>query len=62
MILLLVPLIIAVLVVLILSFVYKGKVKTDKGFAFNYFGLSYRRKFIRTITTLPINTFALFVI
>lgn len=33
---------------------YRNKPKVDKGFKFAYFGLSYRRKFWRTIQSIPI--------
>ena len=33
---------------------YRHKPKVDQGFKFTYFGLSYRRKFWRTIYTLPL--------
>ena len=33
---------------------YRHKPKVDQGVKFNYFGLSYRRKFWRTIYTLPL--------
>jgi len=49
-----IPIIIALIVVIILSIIFKGTSKVDKGFEFNYFKLSYRRKLIRTLTTLPI--------
>jgi len=34
----------------------------DKGFKFNYFGLSYRRKMIRTFINLPIFALLLFAV
>lgn len=49
-----IPIIIALLFSIILSIVFKGKDKVDRGFAFNYYRLSYRRKFLRSLTTLPI--------
>lgn len=36
------------------SFLYRKKKKKDKGFAFVYYSLSYRRKVIRTLGTLPV--------
>lgn len=54
-----IPVIIAFLVVIIFSVIFKGKNKVDKGFKINYFKLSYRRKMIRTLTSLPIVIFAL---
>jgi lipopolysaccharide export LptBFGC system permease protein LptF len=32
--------------------------KTDKGFELNYYNLSYRRKFIRTLWCIPLAIFA----
>ncbi len=32
---------------------YRNKPKVDKGFKFAYFGLSYRRKFLRTFYSIP---------
>lgn len=48
------PIITTLIVTFIFSILYKNKVKVDHGFAFNYFGLSYRRKMIRTLYTFPI--------
>ncbi|MEG0440283.1 MAG: ATPase [Solibacillus sp.] len=53
------PIIAAFIVTFIFSKIYKNKVKVDHGFAFNYFGLSYRRKMIRTLYTFPISIAAL---
>ena len=39
----------------------KGKDKVDKGFKVNYYQLSYRRKMIRTLISLPILILILFV-
>ena len=36
------------------SLLYKNKEKKDKGFAFVYYGLSYRRKMIRMLWMLSI--------
>lgn len=55
------PVIIALLVVFILSVISKKKDKVDKGFKFNYFRLSYRRKMIRTLIILPIIVLLFFV-
>ena len=33
---------------------YRKKPKVDKGFKFNYYALSYRRKFWRTVYSIPI--------
>ncbi|WP_377890137.1 hypothetical protein [Alkalihalobacillus sp. R86527] len=41
---------------LIIAKRYKGKEKKGKGFAFNYYKLSYRRKFIRTLWIAPFAT------
>lgn len=38
----------------ILSLIYKNKEKVDKGFTFAYAKLSYRRKMIRTLWSLPL--------
>ncbi|MFP3727744.1 ATPase [Priestia filamentosa] len=48
------PIFVSLVVVIILSFVFKGKNKVDKGFKLNYFRLSYRRKMIRTLKGLPV--------
>ncbi|TFJ93161.1 ATPase [Lentibacillus salicampi] len=53
---------IAVIVVVTLSIVFKGTAKVDKGFKLNYFKLSYRRKMIRTLTSLPVVILALIVV
>lgn len=34
----------------------------DKGFVLSYFKLSYRRKFIRTLWTIPVLIFTLFLL
>lgn len=46
---------------LTLSFIFRKKEKTDKGFVMLYYKLSYRRKFIRDIWTLPIAFLILFI-
>jgi hypothetical protein len=46
--------VIVLIVTGILSLFSKEKGKLDKGFTFNYFKLSYRRKMIRTFWMLPI--------
>lgn len=48
-----IPVIVVLLVVVILSITSKERDKVDKGFKFNYFSLSYRRKMIRTLISLP---------
>lgn len=40
--------------VIIFSLIFKNKTKIDKGFKMNYFGLSYRRKMIRTLLSFPL--------
>lgn len=57
-----IPVSIALLVTIILTIVFKGSDKVDKGFKINYFKLSYRRKMIRTLTSLPILILATIVI
>lgn len=47
---------------LLLSLYYRKKPKVDKGFKFAYYGLSYRRKFLRTIYSLPLCIFPLAII
>ncbi|MGX2962083.1 hypothetical protein JNUCC23_23055 (plasmid) [Peribacillus sp. JNUCC 23] len=49
-----VSIVIGLIVTLILSFVFKNASKVDRGVEFNYFKLSYRRKMIRTLASLPI--------
>lgn len=39
---------------LILALLYKNKEKKDKGLVFSYYKLSYRRKMIRTLWSIPI--------
>lgn len=56
-----IPVIITILIVVILSIIYKGKDKVDQGFKFNYYRLSYRRKTIRTLINLPIIVLLIFV-
>lgn len=38
----------------VLSLIYKNKEKVDKGLTFAYVKLSYRRKMIRTLWSLPL--------
>jgi len=56
--------IITIVVILTLCFTifYRGKKKTDQGFQFNYYKLSHRRKFIRTLIMLPFIIGALIII
>lgn len=42
-----------VILTVIFSIIFKGTPKVDKGFKIFYSKLSYRRKMIRTLTTLP---------
>ncbi|KAB8127378.1 ATPase [Gracilibacillus oryzae] len=46
--------IIPLLITIILSVIFKDKSKVDKGFRINYYGLSYRRKMIRTLIISPL--------
>jgi len=57
-----IPLLIVLVFNVVLSITHKDTTKVDKGFKLNYFRLSYRRKMIRTLTTLPIAILALIVI
>ena len=57
-----IPLLIALVTNIVLSIIFKGTSKVEKGFKLDYFRLSYRRKMIRTLTTLPIAILALIVI
>ncbi|ALX47507.1 hypothetical protein [Lentibacillus amyloliquefaciens] len=57
-----IPVLITISVVIILSIIFKGKDKVDRGFKINYFKLSYRRKMIRTIIFTPINILLLIFI
>ncbi|WP_010529237.1 hypothetical protein [Lentibacillus jeotgali] len=57
-----IPVLITLFVVIILSIIFKGKDKVDRGFKINYFKLSYRRKMIRTIIFTPINILLLIFI
>lgn len=47
------PVVVIIIVHLIMSVVYKDAEKKDKGFVFNAYKLSYRRKFIRSIWAFP---------
>lgn len=47
--------VIAILATSIIAFsVAKNRQKVDRGFALNYYSLSYRRKFIRSLFGMPI--------
>ncbi|HLR42719.1 MAG TPA: hypothetical protein VK067_05670 [Pseudogracilibacillus sp.] len=56
------PIITALIVTIILSLIFKGAPKVDEGFAFNYYKLSYRRKFIRSLITLPLSIVFIIVV
>lgn len=45
----------------ILSFLYRNKEKRDKGFGFVYYGLSYRRRMIRTLWLTPLIVFFIII-
>ncbi|MGE7982084.1 ATPase [Solibacillus sp. NPDC093137] len=47
---------------LVLSIYYRKKPKVDKGLKFAYHGLSYRRKFLRNLYSIPICIVALAII
>ncbi|WP_187695398.1 hypothetical protein [Oceanobacillus piezotolerans] len=49
-------------VTLILSLIFKNIEKEDKGFEFFYHKLTYRRKMIRTVWSLPVFVVSLIVI
>ncbi len=55
-------LIVVLITTLVLSMYYRKKPKVDKGFKFAYHGLSYRRKFLRTIYSIPLCIFPLAII
>jgi len=57
-----IPVLISLFVVIILSTIFKGKDKVDRGFKINYFKLSYRRKMIRTIIFIPLDILLLIII
>ena len=57
-----IPLLIVLVFNVVLSITHKDTTKVDKGFKLNYFRLSYRRKMIRTLTTLPIVILVLIVL
>jgi hypothetical protein len=57
-----IPIAVALLGSIFFSIVLGKKEPVDKGFAFSYHRLSYRRKMIRTFTELPIGILAFFVI
>lgn len=55
-------LIVVLITTLVLSMYYRKKPKVDKGFKFAYHSLSYRRKFLRTIYSIPLCIFPLAII
>ncbi|WP_164667318.1 ATPase [Virgibacillus doumboii] len=52
---LLIPILVVLIFSVILSVINRNKQKTDKGVKANYFRLSYRRKFVRTLWTVPVS-------
>ncbi|MCA0970621.1 ATPase [Halobacillus litoralis] len=57
-----IPLLVSLGVIMYFSKAYKDKEKKDEGFAYNYFHLSYRRKFIRTLTSSWMGVLAVVII
>lgn len=55
-------LILVLITTLVLFMYYRKKPKVDKGFKFAYHGLSYRRKFLRDLYSIPICIIALAII
>ncbi|MBU0905685.1 MAG: hypothetical protein KKF57_10880 [Firmicutes bacterium] len=51
---LVIPVIISIIITSIFSIFFMLQEKIDKGFAINYYKLSYRRKMIRTLTSFPL--------
>ncbi|TYR73197.1 hypothetical protein FZC79_19785 [Rossellomorea vietnamensis] len=45
---------VSLIVSLLFPLIYRNKEKKDKGFIFAYYGLSYRRKMIRTVWNIPL--------
>lgn len=56
------PFVIWILTALVGRWIYRGKPKTDKGFMFCYWGLSPRRRFLRTLWCLPLFVVCLVII
>lgn len=56
------PIVVGLVTSIVLAIVFKNRSKVDRGFAVNYFKLSYRRKLIRTLWMLPFSLLALFFI
>lgn len=59
---LIIPVIFVLLCIMVFSIIFKNADKKDKGFEIIYFKLSYRRKLIRTLTSLPSGLFAIIII
>ena len=53
---------ICLILIVILSFLFKNYKKQDNGFVLNYYKLSYRRKMIRTLWMLPLVAITLIAI
>ncbi len=47
------PIVTTMIALLAFSLIFRKSDKVDKGFALNYYRLSYRRKIIRTLYSLP---------
>lgn len=56
------PIVVALICILIFTFVFKNSSKVDTGVELNYFKLSYRRKLIRTLINIPIIVLSLIII
>ena len=54
--------IICLIVSFISATIYRNKEKVDKGFVFAYYKLSYRRKLIRTLWSVPLIILCLIII
>ena len=54
------PVFISLLFSLLLSKLYDKKEKRDKGYSFCYWGLSYRRKLIRTLWMIPVGIIVMY--
>jgi heme/copper-type cytochrome/quinol oxidase subunit 2 len=60
--LLIINLFVISLLLIVFAVLYRNKTKKDKGWVFNYFKLSYRRKLIRTWISLPISLIAIILL
>ena len=49
-----IPLVVSLITIIGFYLYYRKKPKVDKGFKFAYYALSYRRKFWRTVYSIPI--------